>query len=79
LIEEKPEDMAKALQLKLDGEAHETPGVHVYYCGPSHGIPEVSDSLEMAIIDTLLLQHSLILTTVSSKNLPYLRPFKKQC
>lgn len=47
LIEERPQDMAKALQLKAkeergDGdEAVKDPRVHVYYCGPAMGIPEV--------------------------------------
>jgi sulfite reductase alpha subunit-like flavoprotein len=47
MIEEKPQDMAKALQLKaeLKSEVIKKPRIHVYYCGPAMGIPEVSRSL----------------------------------
>ena len=41
-IEEKPQDVAEALQLKSPKkqEIIEKPRVHVYYCGPAMGIPE---------------------------------------
>jgi sulfite reductase alpha subunit-like flavoprotein len=46
MIEEKPQDIAKALQLKAEqkSEVIKKPRIHVYYCGPAMGIPEVSRS-----------------------------------
>ena len=51
LIEDKPQDVAEALQLKASPSKSNNkpedviskPRVHVYYCGPAMGIPEVSD------------------------------------
>jgi sulfite reductase alpha subunit-like flavoprotein len=51
MIEERPRDMAEALQLKADDEAtKKDPRVHVYYCGPAMGIPEsIQKAMEAAI------------------------------
>jgi sulfite reductase (NADPH) flavoprotein alpha-component len=47
LIEERPQDLAAALQLKHDGNAR---NLHVYYCGPAMGIPDqIQKSMEAAI------------------------------
>lgn len=44
MIEEKPHEIAEALQLKSEQktEVIKKPRIHVYYCGPALGIPEVS-------------------------------------
>lgn len=44
MIEEKPHEIAEALQLKSvqKTEVIKKPRIHVYYCGPALGIPEVS-------------------------------------
>jgi sulfite reductase alpha subunit-like flavoprotein len=43
MIQEKPHDIAQALQIQPGAkEEIKKPRVHVYYCGPAKGIPEVS-------------------------------------
>ncbi|KAG7360942.1 hypothetical protein IV203_036041 [Nitzschia inconspicua] len=52
MIEEKPRDIAEALQLKSDkgSEVIKKPRVHVYYCGPAMGIPEtIQNAMKAAI------------------------------
>lgn len=54
MIEERPHEIAEALQLKSDKkeEVIKKPRIHVYYCGPAMGIPEVS----LTFVKTVLLR-----------------------
>lgn len=52
LIADEPLDVVRALQLSADdgGEEQKEPKVHVYYCGPAMGIPEmIQKAMEKAI------------------------------
>ncbi|KAL3911459.1 MAG: hypothetical protein SGILL_007275, partial [Bacillariaceae sp.] len=73
LMDEKPQDVAEALELKSPKkrEVITKPRVHVYYCGPAMGIPEVRQSSN-GVVEKDPLADELIICAFFER-----RPFNK--